>query len=293
MPQIIIELGAKKTFSNWLTTRYLLIVRNEENFAEKHTYGFNYARVILIGLTIFVILLVLATFLIRGVLQQWLDPRYSERESRNQLIEMRLGMDSLQNQLLGQSMYIENIRQIYSGGLTGDQIDSLASPEIRPEIVLEEQLQPIDSQFRAEFENSELSELSFEGRTFSNEFRSIYLFSPMEGVVSDNYNPKDGHFGIDLVGMENEPVKAVADGIVIFASWTLDGGHVVAIQHRAGLVSIYKHNSELLKNVGNFVTGGEIIAIIGNSGELTSGPHLHFELWHNSNPVNPEEYVGF
>lgn len=286
-------MGAKKTFSNWLTTRYLLIVRNEENFAEKHTYGFNYARVILIGLTIFVILLVLATFLIRGVLQQWLDPRYSERESRNQLIEMRLGMDSLQNQLLGQSMYIENIRQIYSGGLTGDQIDSLASPEIRPEIVLEEQLQPIDSQFRAEFENSELSELSFEGRTFSNEFRSIYLFSPMEGVVSDNYNPKDGHFGIDLVGMENEPVKAVADGIVIFASWTLDGGHVVAIQHRAGLVSIYKHNSELLKNVGNFVTGGEIIAIIGNSGELTSGPHLHFELWHNSNPVNPEEYVGF
>jgi murein DD-endopeptidase MepM/ murein hydrolase activator NlpD len=286
-------LGAKKTFSNWLTTKYLLIVRNEENFAEKHTYGFNYARVILIGLTIFVILLALATFLIRGVLQQWLDPRYSERESRNQLIEMRLGMDSLQNQLLGQSIYIENIRRIYSGGLTGDQIDSLASSEIRPEIVLEEQLQPIDSQFRAEFENSELSELSFEGRTFSNEFRSIYLFSPMEGVVSDNYNPKDGHFGIDLVGMENEPVKSVADGIVILASWTLDGGHVVAIQHRAGLVSIYKHNSELLKNVGNFVTGGEIIAIIGNSGELTNGPHLHFELWHNSNPVNPEEYVGF
>ena len=286
-------MGAKKTFSNWLTTRYLLIIRNEENFAEKHTYGFNYARIILIGLTTFVIVLGLATFLIKGVLQQWLDPRYSERESLNQLIEMRLEMDSLKHQLLGQATYIENIRQIYSGELTDDQIDSLTSAEIRPEIVLEEQLQPIDSQFRVEFENSELSELSFEGRTFSNEFRSIYLFSPMEGFLSDNYNPKDGHFGIDLVGMENEPVKAVADGIVIFASWTLDGGHVVAVQHKAGLVSIYKHNSELLKNVGTFVTGGEIIAIIGNSGELTNGPHLHFELWHNSNSVNPEEYVGF
>ena len=286
-------MGAKKTFSNWLTTRYLLIIRNEENFAEKHTYGFNYARIILIGLTTFVIVLGLATFLIKGVLQQWLDPRYSERESLNQLIEMRLEMDSLKHQLLGQTTYIENIRQIYSGELTDDQIDSLTSAEIRPEIVLEEQLQPIDSQFRVEFENSELSELSFEGRTFSNEFRSIYLFSPMEGSLSDNYNPKDGHFGIDLVGMENEPVKAVADGIVIFASWTLDGGHVVAVQHKAGLVSIYKHNSELLKNVGTFVTGGEIIAIIGNSGELTNGPHLHFELWHNSNSVNPEEYVGF
>ncbi|MCP4460040.1 MAG: M23 family metallopeptidase [Cytophagales bacterium] len=286
-------MSAKKTFSNWLTTKYLLIIRNEENFAEKHTYGFNYARVILIGLVVFVIALALATVLIRGVLQQWLDPRYSERESRNQLIEMRLGMDSLKYKLISRDIYIENISKILSGGLNSDQIDSLASPEIMPEIVLEEQLQPIDSQFRAEFENSELLEVSFEGRTFSNEFRSIYLFSPMEGRLSDNYNPKEGHFGIDLVGVENEPVKAVADGIVILASWTLDGGHVIGIQHRAGLVSIYKHNSEILKNVGNFVTGGEIIAIIGNSGELTNGPHLHFELWHNSNPVNPEEYVGF
>lgn len=286
-------MSAKKTFSNWLTTKYLLIIRNEENFAEKHTYGFNYARVILIGLLVFVVALALSTVLVRGVLQQWLDPRYSERESMNQLIEMRLGMDSLKYQLISRDIYIENLSKIMSGGLTGDQIDSLATPEIRPEIVLEEQLQPIDSQFRADFENSDLLEVAFETRTFSNEFRSIYLFSPMDGILSDNYNPKEGHFGIDLVGVENEPVKAVADGIVIMASWTLDGGHVIGIQHRAGLVSIYKHNSELLKNVGNFVTGGEIIAIIGNSGELTSGPHLHFELWHNSNPVNPEEYVGF
>lgn len=286
-------MSAKKTFSNWLTTKYLLIVRNEENFAEKHTYGFNYARVILIGLVIFLIALTLAIFLVRGVLQQWLDPRYSERESRNQLIEMRLGMDSLKYQLISRDIYIENIKKILSGGLDSEQIDSLASPEIRPEIILDEKLQPIDSVFRAEFENLELSEIPFESRTFTNEFRSIYLFSPLEGVISDNYNPKDGHFGIDLVGKENEPVKAVADGIVIISSWTLDGGHVLVIQHRAGLVSIYKHNSEILKNVGNFVTGGEIIAIIGNSGELTNGPHLHFELWHNSNPVNPEKYVGF
>lgn len=283
----------KKTFSNWLTTKYLLIIRNEENFAEKHTYGFNYARVILIGLAIFIVSLVLAIFLIQGVLQQWLDPRYSERVSRNYLIEMRLEIDSLQYQLTSRDIYIENIRHILSGNLNSDQIDSLASQKVRPDIVLEEQLQPIDSQFRVEFENSVLSEVSFEVQPFSDEFASIYLFSPMDGIVSDDYNPRDDHFGIDLVGKENEPVKAVADGIIIFSSWTLDGGHVITIQHRAGLVSVYKHNSELLKNQGNLVTGGEIIAIVGNSGELTSGPHLHFELWHNGNPVNPEEYVVF
>ena len=286
------ELSAKKTFTNWLTTKYLLIIRNEENFAEKHTYGFNYARVILVAFLIFLVALAISVVLVRGVLQQWLDPRFSQRETQNQLIEMRLGMDSLKYQILSRDVYIENIKRILEGDLEPSQVDSLASLEIQPEIILDEQLQPIDSQFRAEFENSMLTEVAFESSSFSNEFRSIYLFSPMDGIVSDNYNPKEDHFGIDLVGKENEPVKAVADGIIIFASWTLDGGHVIGVQHRAGLVSIYKHNSELLKNVGNFVTGGEIIAIVGNSGELTSGPHLHFELWHNGNPVNPEEYIG-
>jgi murein DD-endopeptidase MepM/ murein hydrolase activator NlpD len=270
-----------------------MIIRNEENFAEKNTYSFNYARLILIGLVFLIISVTVSNFLVRGILEQWLDPRYSQREIKKQLIEMRLEMDSLNNQLVNREIYIENLRMILSGGFSANQIDSLTSPELRTDVVLKERLMPVDSQFRAEFESSDFSEVSFETRAFSNEFRSLYLFTPIDGVVSDHFNPKDDHYGIDLVGKENEPVKAVSDGIIIFASWTLDGGHVVVVQHRAGLVSVYKHNSELLKNVGNFVSGGDIIAIIGNSGELTSGPHLHFELWNNGNPVNPEEYIGF
>ena len=286
-------MSAKKTFSSWLTTKYLLIIRNEENFAEKNTYTFNYARLLLLGLLLFVLVTFLTIFLVRGVLQQRLDPRYSHRESKRQLIEMRLEMDSLEYQLVSQDIYVENIRKILSGSLNSEEIDSLSSSSIQPENVLEEQLQPIDSQFRAQFENTPISEVSFERMSLSNELLELYLFNPMEGIVTDHYNPKEDHYGLDIVGKENEPVKSVADGIIIFASWTLDGGHVIGVQHRAGLVSVYKHNSELLKNVGNFVTGGEIIAIVGNSGELTSGPHLHFELWHEGSPVNPEEYIGF
>ena len=95
-----------------------------------------------------------------------------------------------------------------------------------------------------------------------------------------------------MVAKENEPVRAVADGVVIMSSWTLDGGYVVAIQHLGNLISVYKHNSELFKNVGSFVAAGEVVAVIGNTGELTSGPHLHLELWHNGNPVNPQEYIA-
>lgn len=202
-------------------------------------------------------------------------------------------MDSMRYKIINKDIYIQNIQNILSGEFDGDQLDSLRSSQIQSEIVFSDEIEPIDSLFRAEFESTLISEVSFDQEDNSTELRSIYLFSPVEGIVSDNYNPREDHFGVDLVGKENEPVRSVADGVIIFASWTLDGGHVVGLQHQAGLVSVYKHNSEILKNVGSFVTGGEIIAIIGNSGELTSGPHLHFELWHNGNPVNPEEYIGF
>jgi murein DD-endopeptidase MepM/ murein hydrolase activator NlpD len=98
---------------------------------------------------------------------------------------------------------------------------------------------------------------------------------------------------VDVVAKKDEPVKCVADGTVILSSWTNDTGHIIAIQHQGNLISVYKHNSVLLKKAGNFVRAGEIISVIGNSGELTTGPHLHFELWHNSNPVNPEIFVSF
>ena len=91
----------------------------------------------------------------------------------------------------------------------------------------------------------------------------------------------------------NEPIKCIADGTVVFSSWTQDSGYVIMVQHRGNLISAYKHNAQLLKKVGTFVNGGEIISIVGNSGELTNGPHLHFELWYNGNSLNPEEFVTF
>ena len=153
----------------------------------------------------------------------------------------------------------------------------------------------MDSQFRADFEGSELSEITalpIVTSTNSYELRDIYLFNPLDGIVTNGFNPKEDHFGIDIVSKENEPVLSVADGVVVMSSWTLDGGYVIAVQHVGSLISVYKHNSELFKNVGNFVAAGEVIATIGNTGELTSGPHLHLELWHNGNPVNPQEYIA-
>ena len=121
----------------------------------------------------------------------------------------------------------------------------------------------------------------------------VHFFVPLKGVVSEHFQNTPDHFGVDLVSEPNARISSVLDGTVIFAGWTLETGYVAYIQHEANLVSVYKHNAELLKKTGQQVKAGEAIAIIGNTGELSSGPHLHFELWYNGKALNPEQYIDF
>ena len=122
---------------------------------------------------------------------------------------------------------------------------------------------------------------------------NLNLFPPVKGYITQKYEPNKDHYGIDIVAKDKESVKSALDGTVIMADWTSETGYVIAVQHQYNLVSFYKHNSVLLKKVGNFVKAGDAIAIIGNSGEMSSGPHLHFELWKDGVPINPELYMVF
>ncbi len=287
-------MAARKTFSNWLTNKYLLIIRNEENFAEKTTFSFNYARLFLILTGVGLLILALAVYLVTIALEQWLDPRHAQMEANRQVIELSMTIDSLSIEVNNKNIYIENIRKI----IAGEEIDQellISTESSLQSAELNERIQPVDSQFRAAFEESDLAEITalpIAVSSNSYELRDIYLLSPMDGIVTDVFNPKEDHYGVDMVAQKNEPIRSVADGVVIMSSWTLDGGYVIAIQHPGNLISVYKHNSELFKNVGNFVAAGEVVATIGNTGELTTGPHLHLELWHNGNPVNPQEYIA-
>jgi len=119
------------------------------------------------------------------------------------------------------------------------------------------------------------------------------FFKPLNGIITAKFAPLEKHYGIDIVAPHNDAVKSVLDGTVIMAAWTLETGYVIVIQHAGNLISVYKHNAVLLKQEGDFVKAGEPIAIAGNSGEISTGPHLHFELWYNGNPVNPTNYINF
>ena len=157
----------------------------------------------------------------------------------------------------------------------------------------EDDLAPIDSLIRRQFEEVGEEYLGFNSQPFAQDLQDIYFFTPISGIITSRFDLSEEHYGVDVVAKTDEPVKCIADGSVIMADWTQSSGNIIAVQHRGNLISVYKHNAALLKKVGSFVSAGEIIAIIGNTGELTTGPHLHFELWYNGNPVNPEDFVSF
>jgi len=288
-------LKTRKTFSNWLFNRYLLIVRNEEDFAEKKSVSFTYAKVIVLGFSFFSVILILSFFLVETLLAQWFDPRHAQMEANRKLVQMTLELDSLESEVNKKELFIKNFQNILTG-----QVDAASSDNASMNGDIDElkagmnvaDYQAVDSQFRKQFETSEVSLLTF-NRTDAGGLQELFLFSPIDGIISQKYSVKNEHYGVDVVSKKNEPVKCVADGTVILASWTQDSGYVIAVQHRGNLISVYKHNDELLEKVGNFVSAGEIISISGNTGELTDGTHLHFELWYNGNPVNPEEFVTF
>jgi murein DD-endopeptidase MepM/ murein hydrolase activator NlpD len=287
-------LKPKKTLSNWLTNRHQLVIRNEENFAESASIGFTYSKVILFAVIVFSVILALSLLLSKTILAKWFDPRHAQLEMNRQLYELAQKVDSLSVEVERKDKFILNFQRVLSGDTSEFQDPAkVMGGENKPLVkTADSKLAPVDSQFRKEFEKTELSMVSL-GSLKYQELQDIFFFSPITGFVSDHFSAQKGHYGVDIVAKTNEPVKNVADGTIIFASWTQDAGYVMMVQHRGNLLSVYKHNAELLKKVGTFVNAGEIISIVGNSGEMTDGPHLHFELWYNGNPLNPEEFVTF
>ena len=281
----------RKTLSNWLTNRYLLILRNEENFAEKTTISFTYAKLILVTFSLFLLTMIASLYLSSTLMSQWFDPRHELIVMDRYLVDLADRVDSLENQMRVKDQFIHNIQMVMMGEFdAGDSLflnTSSSSPtySVKP-------IAAIDSQFRKGFEESELSFIVARS-TITPELEGQYFYSPIEGIVTTEFSLKQEHYGVDIVSKINEPVKSVAEGTVIFADWTNESGYVIAIQHRGNMISVYKHNSALLKKVGNFVNSGQVIAIIGNTGEFTTGPHLHFELWYNGHAVDPQEFISF
>jgi murein DD-endopeptidase MepM/ murein hydrolase activator NlpD len=218
-------------------------------------------------------------------------PGYPKAEYRQMLVRTALQVDSLEHELATRDQFFKNIQAIMSGEIPEDDIN-FEEDTVIPDVEFQEFNH--DSVFQDKLIEEQLS-LSINNTEPLNErsLSSIHFFIPVKGVITQHYNALSDHFGIDLVSEPNARISSILDGTVIFSGWTLETGYVIYLQHESNLVSVYKHNAELLKNTGDKVKAGEAIAIIGNTGQLTSGPHLHFELWHNGTALNPEQYIDF
>jgi murein DD-endopeptidase MepM/ murein hydrolase activator NlpD len=216
-------------------------------------------------------------------------------EQSKELLELSQSVDSLELEVDRKDQFIQSIQRVLSGDTSNfsDPSELLKGErQVLSNRPKGSTLVAVDSQFRKDFEKSDLSLISMTSVKY-RELQETFFFSPITGLISDHFDARKGHYGVDIVAKTNEPVKNIADGTVLFSSWTQDAGYVLMIQHAGNLISVYKHNSQLMKKVGTFVNAGDIISIVGNSGEMTDGPHLHFELWYNGNPLNPEEFVTF
>jgi len=273
----------------------VLIIRNEENFAEKSTFSFTYSKMALFLLLIGGVFLVIALFLAQTLLARYFDPRYMELANKQQLITLSQQVDSLMIEVDRKDVFIQSFQKMLTGSdssiYSAQPVTTMDLEGLNRETVIEDPV-AVDSQFRRAYEQSGVP-VTLATEITTSELQEMFLFPPLSGFVSSPFSVETQHYGIDIVAKSNEPVKAVADGTVIMASWTQDKGYVLALQHSNNLISVYMHNDALLKKVGNFVSAGEIISIIGNTGELTDGPHLHMELWYNGSPVNPEAFISF
>ncbi|MEP7194886.1 MAG: M23 family metallopeptidase [Saprospiraceae bacterium] len=286
-----------------LSKSFLFVLRDEETFEEITSYKITLLNVyILLSTILFIAGLIMMLLIIFTPIKN-LVPGYGDISYSSEFQVLSKRMQSIEEELSARDVYIQSLRRVLSGNpetvkdVTKDVHFKVESPEPVKKVVE-------DSILRADFEINRTNEQKRQTKVYRSPDKSASMIvkrtlmdidftCPLRGPIGAAYKPDKGHFGIDIIAAENSPIKSSLDGSVIQSDWSMENGNTIAIQHNDNLVTIYKHNSTLLKRLGAQVKAGEVIAIIGNTGTLTRGPHLHFELWYQGRPINPVEYIRF
>lgn len=274
-----------------LLDKYRLIILNEHTFEERLSFKLTRLNVFVVAMLSAIILIAGTTYLIAFTSLKEYIPGYSSAALKKRATELNYKTDSLQRVITMNDLYYASIKKVLQGEVS--KVD-FSKDSIVNAIQLEASnidLKPTveDSILRQKVDKEDKYNL-FESATSVSNF---ILFPPVNGTISEGYDVKNKHYAVDIVVAIGTPIKATADGVVIFAEWTANTGYVVIIEHSYGLISVYKHNSALSKTQGDMVKAGEVIASAGNSGVLSTGPHLHFELWNDGYPINPTNFIDF
>lgn len=291
---MLISKAKRKQIARVLKSKFRFVVMNDQTLEEKFSLRLTPMNIIVVGGTSALLLITLTLYLIAFTPIREYIPGYADVNMRRNLIKMTLKTDSLMQKLNADEKYLSNMLDILN-----DKADTSTPTKKVGSQQLYDSIQQLnksaaDSILRWQIENQEQFTLVNNGdKAFSSGIGSYSFFTPVKGNVTSKFSTAQKHYGIDIVSSANEGIKSALDGTVVIANFTSETGYVIGVQHSNNLFTFYKHNSALLKSVGDYVKAGEVIAIIGNSGEFSSGPHLHFELWYNGTPVNPLDYINF
>jgi len=278
-----------------------IVVVNAESFEEKRHFTLSPLNAVVL-LSFFTLLIIIGTYLIIAYtpLKQSIPGMpglSSELKLKKIDLENIQYLEKVKHQSNIEALYFQNLITILNDEVPSDPTsqDSTYNRDSTDYAIMDFSTSEKDSILRAKIDLREKYELhDKEGNVSQNDdMKGVFFFTPINGSVSASFNLKEGHFGVDVVAPKDEAVMATLDGTVVFKDWTPENGHIIYLQHNYNLISVYKHNSFVLKKVGEFIEAGEPIAIIGNSGGLSTGPHLHFELWHKGTALNPEDYMRF
>jgi murein DD-endopeptidase MepM/ murein hydrolase activator NlpD len=273
----------RKKISTAFRNRYRIILRKDENLEEKVSVVLTPWNVLILlsgGLFLFgtIIYLLLAYTPLNRIF-----PTKSTKYSSLEQFEMIQKIDSLEISLSQLNLQSEVLSKVLAGEDVAIDYDTAAHS-----LVIDHE--PVQNA------TSAVPTVTTKRVTMpsAEQYINIYNFiTPLKGVISDTFDMDKKHLAIDIVAESKSVIKSIQKGTVVLSGWTAAGGHTLVIQHPNNFISVYKHNAVVLKKEGAFVNSGDAVALVGNSGELTSGPHLHFELWQKGIAVNPTNYIRF
>jgi murein DD-endopeptidase MepM/ murein hydrolase activator NlpD len=272
-----------------LTDKYRLVVLNEDTFQERFSLKLSLLNVfVLSGVFSFLLILITAFFITSTPIREYI-PGYSSTDLKIKATKLAFQTDSLKRKLDVLQDFTKALQPILTGEIEAEAIDSVNSlKRINIQDILLNATRE-DSLFREKIESQDRFPIQNNAETNVK----IVFFAPLNGSISDGFDSKKNHLAVDIVAKKNTAVKATADGTVIFSGWTTETGYVIILKHAYNYTSVYKHNGNLLKEQGDFVKSGEVIASVGSTGDLSTGPHLHFELWSGGYAINPINFIDF
>ncbi len=283
----------KKRKKLWekLIDPHLVMIINEETFEEQIQIRISRLKMILLSLLFLGFFTGIILSIVSYTPLKEFIPGYDSSELRKKAVQNLFLTDSLITLYNQNIMYLNSVKKVLTEDISFEE-SNISEDEIKSKSQSSSFVAlPIleDSLLRAF-----VSQQDKYSPILNNEFKlNTFLFPPVKGNISQPFDINSSHYAADIAVEENTPVKAIADGTVVFSEWTAQTGFVIILEHNFGLLSVYKHNSSLNKNQGDAVVGGEVIATAGNTGEYSTGFHLHFELWVDGYPMNPENFFNF